>query len=106
MMLLEGAIGSRFSFGNRSLVGMSGGWMSAATSGICGTGPGYRCAHPGYRFVIASEAKQSISPRKERMDCFVASAFARRRASAGKSAPRNDGTGCGARYEIAMISSS
>ena len=30
-------------------------------------------------FVIASEAKQSIPPRKERMDCFVASA------------PRNDG---------------
>jgi hypothetical protein len=28
--------------------------------------------------VIASEAKQSIAPRKERMDCFVASA------------PRND----------------
>ena len=28
--------------------------------------------------VIASEAKQSISPRKERMDCFVAVA------------PRND----------------
>jgi hypothetical protein len=27
--------------------------------------------------VIASEAKQSILPRKERMDCFVASAFAR-----------------------------
>jgi hypothetical protein len=24
------------------------------------------------RFVIASEAKQSIAPRKERMDCFVA----------------------------------
>src|SRR6266404_4765749 len=30
--------------------------------------------------VIASEAKQSISPRKERMDCFVAYA------------PRNDGS--------------
>jgi len=30
------------------------------------------------RFVIASEAKQSIVPRKERMDCFVARA------------PRND----------------
>jgi hypothetical protein len=29
--------------------------------------------------VIASEAKQSIAPQKERMDCFVASA------------PRNDG---------------
>jgi hypothetical protein len=28
---------------------------------------------------------------KGRMDCFVASAFARRRASADKSAPRNDG---------------
>src|ERR1700686_4054962 len=26
--------------------------------------------------VIASEAKQSISPRKERMDCFVASLLA------------------------------
>jgi hypothetical protein len=37
--------------------------------------------------VIASAAKQSISPRKERMDCFVASAFARRRASADKRAP-------------------
>jgi hypothetical protein len=31
--------------------------------------------------VIASEANQSMSPRKERMDCFVASA------------PRNDGFG-------------
>jgi hypothetical protein len=31
--------------------------------------------------VIASEAKQSISPRKERVDCFVASA------------PRDDGGG-------------
>jgi len=31
--------------------------------------------------VIASEAKQSISPNKERLDCFVADA------------PRNDGTG-------------
>jgi hypothetical protein len=31
--------------------------------------------------VIASEANQSMSPRKERMDCFVASA------------PRNDGLG-------------
>jgi hypothetical protein len=29
--------------------------------------------------VIASEAKQSIAPQKERMDCFVATA------------PRNDG---------------
>ena len=27
-------------------------------------------------FVIASEAKQSIPPRKERMDCFVASLLA------------------------------
>jgi hypothetical protein len=26
--------------------------------------------------VIASEAKQSISPRKERIDCFVASLLA------------------------------
>jgi len=26
-------------------------------------------------FVIASEAKQSISPRKERMDCFAALAM-------------------------------
>jgi hypothetical protein len=26
--------------------------------------------------VIASEAKQSISPRKERMDCFVATLLA------------------------------
>jgi hypothetical protein len=26
----------------------------------------------GVSSVIASEAKQSISPRKERMDCFVA----------------------------------
>jgi len=32
-------------------------------------------------FVIASEAKQSIKPPKESMDCFVASA------------PRNDGEG-------------
>jgi hypothetical protein len=28
------------------------------------------------RFVIASEAKQSIVPRKERMDCFVATLLA------------------------------
>jgi hypothetical protein len=28
------------------------------------------------KIVIASEAKQSISPRKERMDCFVASLLA------------------------------
>jgi hypothetical protein len=28
------------------------------------------------RTVIASEAKQSISPRKETMDCFVASLLA------------------------------
>ena len=28
------------------------------------------------RFVIASEAKQSILPRKERMDCFVAALLA------------------------------
>ncbi len=34
---------------------------------------------PNSQTVIASEAKQSMSPRKERMDCFVASA------------PRNDG---------------
>jgi hypothetical protein len=27
-------------------------------------------------FVIASEAKQSLSPRKERMDCFVAALLA------------------------------
>jgi hypothetical protein len=31
----------------------------------------------GLEAVIASEAKQSISTRKERVDCFVASAFAR-----------------------------
>jgi hypothetical protein len=30
-------------------------------------------------FVIASEAKQSVSPRKERMDCFVARAPLRKR---------------------------
>jgi hypothetical protein len=29
-----------------------------------------------YSFVIASEAKQSISQRKERMDCFVATLLA------------------------------
>src|SRR6187399_2558073 len=28
------------------------------------------------KFVIASEAKQSIDPRKERMDCFVATLLA------------------------------
>jgi hypothetical protein len=33
-------------------------------------------ADVGGFFVIASEAKQSISPRKERMDCFVASLLA------------------------------
>jgi hypothetical protein len=36
----------------------------------------------GVSSVIASEAKQSISPHEERMDCFVAYA------------PRNDGSGC------------
>jgi hypothetical protein len=36
---------------------------------------------------MTGSAKQSIVRRKERMDCFVASAFARRRASADKSAP-------------------
>jgi hypothetical protein len=44
--------------------------------------------------VIASEAKQSSflpTIKEEKLDCFVASAFARRRASADKSAPRNDG---------------
>jgi hypothetical protein len=40
---------------------------------------------------MTGSAKQSIARHKERMDCFVASAFARRRASADKSAPRNDG---------------
>src|SRR5450756_3002083 len=39
---------------------------------------------------MTGSAKQSIARHKERMDCFVASAFARRRASADKSAPRND----------------
>src|SRR5450432_99525 len=39
---------------------------------------------------MTGSAKQSILPREERMDCFVASAFARRRASADKRAPRND----------------
>jgi len=29
-----------------------------------------------YSFVIASEAKQSISPRHEKLDCFVASLLA------------------------------
>jgi hypothetical protein len=29
-----------------------------------------------FKVVIASEAKQSISPSKERMDCFVASLLA------------------------------
>jgi hypothetical protein len=28
-------------------------------------------------FIIASEAKQSMLPREESVDCFVASAFAR-----------------------------
>jgi hypothetical protein len=39
---------------------------------------------------MTGSAKQSIEQQK-RMDCFVASAFARRRASADRSAPRNDG---------------
>src|SRR5450432_523799 len=39
---------------------------------------------------MTGSAKQSILPREERVDCFVASAFARRRASADKRAPRND----------------
>src|ERR1700730_8374470 len=43
---------------------------------------------------MTGSAKQSIGCREysnRRVDCFVASAFARRRASADKSAPRNDG---------------
>src|ERR1700676_1339798 len=44
-------------------------------------GKGAVCAVPARRSkaVIASEAKQSIAPHKERMDCFV------------RFAPRNDG---------------
>ena len=42
--------------------------------------PRERETMPEILTVIASEAKQSISPRQERMDCFVASA------------PRNDDT--------------
>src|SRR6266478_1001104 len=42
------------------------------------------------RSVIASSC-EAIQRHKGRLDCFVASAFARRRASADKSAPRNDG---------------
>src|SRR5260221_7879455 len=41
-------------------------------------GAKYRVSMRSSLHVIASEAKQSISPRKERMDCFVANA------------PRND----------------
>ncbi len=41
--------------------------------------------------VIASEAKQSISPPKGRMDCFVARA------------PRNDGTGSIASQQVARM---
>jgi hypothetical protein len=39
---------------------------------------------------LRASAKQSIARATVTMDCFVASAFARRRASADKSAPRND----------------
>jgi hypothetical protein len=42
--------------------------------------------------VIASEAKQSISPRNERMDCFVAE-FIIGAHSRDPLAPRNDGQG-------------
>jgi hypothetical protein len=34
-----------------------------------------RDLHACLEIVIASEAKQSISPRKERMDCFAALAM-------------------------------
>jgi hypothetical protein len=43
--------------------------------------------------VIASEAKQSIAPQKERMDCFVAEPVIGRRIRADPLAPRNDGVG-------------
>src|SRR5258708_1198838 len=39
---------------------------------------------------MINSTKQSISPRKERMDCFVASAFALS-SHGGQVAPRNDG---------------
>src|SRR6266404_3421221 len=41
--------------------------------------PSYALRRTSHSAVIASEAKQSIAPSKERMDCFVARA------------PRNDG---------------
>jgi hypothetical protein len=55
---------------------------------------GYRGVAPNQQSSLRAQAKQSIGRRecsKRRVDCFVASAFARRRASADKSAPRNDG---------------
>jgi hypothetical protein len=39
---------------------------------------------------MTGSAKQSSLLQIRKLDCFVASAFARRRASADKSAPRND----------------
>ena len=46
----------------------------ASRRGIANACPGTVNVCPG--FVIASEAKQSIFPSKERMDCFVASLLA------------------------------
>jgi hypothetical protein len=38
-------------------------------------------SHDGFEAVIASEAKQSISPREGRMDCFAEPVIARIRAT-------------------------
>jgi hypothetical protein len=46
--------------------------VSAGEQAVCGNFRGHDSALP----VIASAAKQSISPQKERMDCFVASLLA------------------------------
>src|SRR4051794_24731411 len=49
---------------------------SAAVQEMVGTSPTLLCPRYDLGPVIASEAKQSISPRKERMECFVASLLA------------------------------
>jgi hypothetical protein len=66
------------------------GWVERSdTHRHTGSIDGYRFAPP-IRHVIASEAKQSISPREERMDCFVASLLAMtpKRAFASRGAMR------------------
>src|SRR6202790_5027827 len=49
------------------------------------------CPSGSQTHVIASASEAIHGATSRKLDCFVASAFARRRASADRSAPRNDG---------------